>query len=109
MLWPGELINARLFLETRHNGLTIAASAIQQGPHGPFVWVIGPDETVTTRPVKVGNISDGSALIDSGLEANEKVVVDGQYRLQPGTRVQELQGSAAKQADLQNSVEQEIP
>lgn len=109
MLWPGELINARLFLETRHNGLTIPASAIQQGPHGPFVWVIGPDETVTTRPVRVAEISDGNALIDSGLQANEKVVVDGQYRLQPGTRVQELKGSAAKEADLQNSVEQEIP
>ena len=109
MLWPGELINARLFLETRHNGLTLPASAIQQGPQGPFVWVIGPDETVTTRPVKVTDIGDGSALIDFGTSANEKVVVDGQYRLQPGTRVQELRGNAAKQADLQNSVEQEIP
>ena len=59
--------------------------------------------------MKVAEISDGSALIDSGLQANEKVVVDGQYRLQPGTRVQELQGRAAKEADLQNSVEQEIP
>ena len=40
------------------------------------------------RPVTVAQISDGQALIDSGLEANEKVVVDGQYRLQPGSRVQ---------------------
>ena len=109
MLWPGELINARLFLETRQNGLTIPASAIQQGPHGPFVWVIGSDETVTTRPVKFTDLSDGNELIDSGLQANERVVVDGQYRLQQGTRVQELRGNAAKQADLQNSVEQEIP
>lgn len=108
-LWPGELINARLFLETRHNGLTIPASAIQQGPHGPFVWVIGSDETVTTRPVKFTDLSDGNVLIDSGVQANEKVVVDGQYRLQQGTRVQQLRGNAAKQADLQNSVEQEIP
>jgi multidrug efflux system membrane fusion protein len=109
MLWPGELINARLFLETRHDGLTIAASAIQQEPHGPFIWVIGSDETVTTRPVKFTDLSDGNVLIDSGVQANEKVVVDGQYRLQQGTRVQQLQGDAAKQADLQNSVEQEIP
>ena len=109
LLWPGELINARLLLETRHNGLTIPATAIQQGPQGPFVWVIGPNESVTTRPVKVTDIGDGGALIDSGLQANEKVVVDGQYRLQPGTHVQELQGNAANQADLQSSVEQEIP
>jgi multidrug efflux system membrane fusion protein len=109
MLWPGELINARLLLETRHNGLTMTAAAVQQGPQGPFVWVIASDKTVTTRPVKATDIGDGNVLIDSGLQANEKVVVDGQYRLQPGTRVQELQANAAKQADLQNSVEQEIP
>jgi multidrug efflux system membrane fusion protein len=44
-LWPGELVNARLLLDTRHDGLTIAASAIQQGPNGAYVWVIAPDET----------------------------------------------------------------
>ena len=50
-LWPGELVNARLLLETRQNGLTIAASAVQQGPNGAFVWVIGSDGTVQMRPV----------------------------------------------------------
>ncbi|MGY2939546.1 multidrug efflux system membrane fusion protein [Bradyrhizobium sp. GM6.1] len=109
LLWPGELINARLLLETRQNGLTIPSSAIQQGPQGSFVWVIGPNETVTTRPVKVAYNSDGDALIDSGLQANEKVVVDGQYRLQPGAHVKELVGAAAQGANLQSSVEQEIP
>jgi membrane fusion protein, multidrug efflux system len=108
-LWPGELINARLLLDTRHNGLTIPASAVQQGPHGSFVWVIGPDETVQPRPVKVAQISDGQALIDSGLAANEKVVVDGQYRLQEGAIVRELHGKAAEEADLQSAVEQAIP
>jgi membrane fusion protein, multidrug efflux system len=109
LLWPGELINARLLLETRHNGLTIAASAVQQGPNGSFVWVIGPDETVQTRPVAVSQISEGQALVDSGLQANEKIVAEGQYRLVAGTRVQQLQGQEAQQGDLQSSVEQEIP
>jgi membrane fusion protein, multidrug efflux system len=109
MLWPGELINARLLLDTRHDGLTIAASAVQQGPQGSFVWVIGPDQTVQTRPVVVSQVSEGVALIDSGLQANENVVVNGQYRLQAGAHVQELHGKAAKEADLQSSVEQEIP
>jgi len=109
MLWPGELINARLLLDTRHDGLTIAASAMQQGPQGPFVWVIGPDQTVQTRPVVVSQVSEGVALIDSGLQANENVVVNGQYRLQAGAHVQELHGKAAQEADLQSSVEQEIP
>jgi multidrug efflux system membrane fusion protein len=71
--------------------------------------VIAPDETVQTRPVKVAEIDGGQALVDSGVKANEKVVTDGQYRLQPGARVQELHGAAAHQADLQSSVEQELP
>jgi len=108
-LWPGELVNARLLLETRHNGLTIAASAIQQGPKGSFVWVIGPDGTVQVRPVTVEETSAGQALIASGLQANENVVVDGQYRLQPGALVRELHGKAAQEADLQSAVEQAIP
>jgi multidrug efflux system membrane fusion protein len=109
MLWPGELIDARLLLETRHDGLTIPASAVQQGPNGSYVWVIGSDETVQTRAVAVSQISEGQALVDSGLQANEKIVAEGQYRLVAGTRVQELQGQEAQQADLQSSVEQEIP
>jgi multidrug efflux system membrane fusion protein len=109
MLWPGELIDARLLLETRHDGLTIPASAVQQGPSGSFVWVIGPDETVQTRPVTISQISEGRALVDSGVEANEKIVAEGQYRLVAGTHVRELQGEEAQQADLQSSVEQEIP
>jgi multidrug efflux system membrane fusion protein len=109
MLWPGELIDARLLLEMRHDGLTIPASAVQQGPNGSYVWVIGSDETVQTRGVVVSQISEGQALVDSGLQANEKIVAEGQYRLVAGTRVQELQGQEAQQADLQSSVEQEIP
>lgn len=109
MLWPGELVDARLLLETRHDGLTIPASAVQQGPNGSFVWVIGPDETVQTRPVTISQISEGRALVDSGVEANEKIVAEGQYRLVAGTHVRELQGEEAQQADLQSSVEQEIP
>jgi multidrug efflux system membrane fusion protein len=108
-LWPGELVNARLLLDTRHNGLTIAAPAVQQGPNGSFVWVIGSDGTVQMRPVTVSQISEGQALIDSGLKANENVVTDGQYKLEPGALVKELHGKAAQEADLQSAVEQAIP
>lgn len=108
-LWPGELVNARLLLDTRHDGLTIAASAVQQGPKGSYVYVIGPDETVQMRAVTVAQISDGQALVKSGLEADENVVVDGQYRLQPGSLVKQLHGKAAEEADLQSAVEQAIP
>jgi multidrug efflux system membrane fusion protein len=69
-LWPGELINARLLLDTRHNGLTVAASVVQQGPNGAYAYVINPDSSVAIRPIRVAQISEGQALVDSGLEAN---------------------------------------
>ena len=109
MLWPGELINARLLLETRHNGLSIASSAVQQGPNGSYVYVIGPDRAVQMRAVTVAQISEGQALIDSGLKPEENVVVEGQYRLQPGSLVEALHGKAAESADLESAVEQAIP
>src|ERR1700710_3031496 len=65
-LWPGELVNARLLLDTRHDGLTVPASVVQQGPQGAYAYVVNPDNTVAVRLVKVAQISDGQALIDSG-------------------------------------------
>jgi membrane fusion protein, multidrug efflux system len=108
-LWPGELINARLLLNTRHNGLTVSASAVQQGPKGPYAWVVKPDNTVAIRQVKVAQVSDGQALIDSGLSANEQVVIDGQYKLQPGLHVTMLHGKAAEEAAAQDAMQAPIP
>jgi membrane fusion protein, multidrug efflux system len=109
-LWPGELINARLLIDTRRGGLTIAASAIQQSQNGPYVYAIDADSSVQMRPVTIAQIDAGQALIDSGLAANESVVTDGQYKLQPGARVQILHGKAAQQQIQQESaVEQAIP
>jgi multidrug efflux system membrane fusion protein len=109
MLWPGQLVNARLLIDTRKDGLTIAAPAVQQGQTGPYVYVISPDGKAQVRPVTVAEISEGQALIDTGLKANETVVIDGQYRLQQDTPVQVLHGKAAKEADLQSAVEKAIP
>jgi multidrug efflux system membrane fusion protein len=109
LLWPGELVNARLLLKTEPNGLTIAAGAVQQGPKGSYVYVIGPDQSVQLRPVHVAQISEGQALIDSGLKPDETVVVDGQYKLQPGVHVRELHGKAAEEANMQSAVQQAIP
>ena len=87
-LWPGEFVNARLLLTTHKDGLTVPASVIQRGPQGTYAFVIKPDQTVELRTVKVAQIEDGRALIDEGVEAGERVVVDGQYKLQPGSKVQ---------------------
>jgi membrane fusion protein, multidrug efflux system len=108
-LWPGELVNAWLLLDTRHNGLTVQASAVQQGPQGPYVYVINADSTVAVRPVKVAQVSNGQALIDSGLSVGEQVVVDGQYKLQPGIHVTLLEGKAAQEAAAQAAQQTPIP
>jgi membrane fusion protein, multidrug efflux system len=108
-LWPGELVNARLLVDTRHNGLTVPASVVQQGPNGSYAYVIKPDDTVETRPVTVAQISGGQALIDSGLAANEQVVVDGQYKLKPGVHVAVLHGKAAEEAAAQSAQQAPIP
>jgi multidrug efflux system membrane fusion protein len=108
-LWPGELVNARLLLDTRHNGLTVPAAVVQQGPQGPYAYVVNPDNTVAIRPIKVAQVSDGQALIDSGLKANEQVVVDGQYKLQPGVHVTLLHGKAAQEAAAQDALQAPIP
>ncbi|MEA2913949.1 MAG: rane fusion protein multidrug efflux system [Bradyrhizobium sp.] len=108
-LWPGELVNARLLVDTRHNGLTVPAAVVQQGTKGPYAYVVNPDDTVAIRPIKVAQIADGQALIDSGLKANEQVVVDGQYKLQPGTHVNLLHGQAAQEAAAQDALQAPIP
>jgi membrane fusion protein, multidrug efflux system len=108
-LWPGELVNARLLVDTRHNGLTVPAGVVQQGPKGPYAYVVKPDNTVAIRAIKVAQIADGQALIDSGLKANEQVVVDGQYKLQPGTHVTILHGQAAQEAAAQEALQAPIP
>jgi membrane fusion protein, multidrug efflux system len=108
-LWPGELVNARLLVDTRHDGLTVQASAVQQGPQGAYAYVVNSDGAVAIRPIKVAQVFEGQALIDSGLTANDQVVVDGQYKLQPGTKVTILHGQAAEEATAQSAQQAPIP
>ncbi len=86
-LWPGQFVNGRLLLTVKKDGLVVPASVVQRGPQGAFAFVIKSDDTVEIRAVKVGQIEQGQALIEDGLQAGERVVVDGQYKLQAGARV----------------------
>jgi multidrug efflux system membrane fusion protein len=87
-LWPGQFVNARLLLTTSKNALVVPGSVVQRGPQGTYAYVIKPDMTVEMRSIKVGQTEDNFSLIVDGLKAGEQVVVDGQYRLQPGSKVQ---------------------
>jgi multidrug efflux system membrane fusion protein len=87
-LWPGSFVNVHLTIAISHNALTVPLSAVQQGPNGAFVYVVGPNQAVTARAVTPGQSREGEVLIESGLSPNETVVTAGQYRLNPGTRVE---------------------
>ncbi len=86
-LWPGEFVSARLVLSTRKGALTVPAQTIMQGATGAYVYVIRPDDTVVRQTVEVSAVQDGIAVIDKGVEAGTRVVVDGQYRLTDGGKV----------------------
>jgi multidrug efflux system membrane fusion protein len=86
-LWPGMFVNLRVVTQVLDNGLTVPLDAVQQGPQGQFVFVVGPDHKVAMQPVSVRETLNGEALIDKGVSAGETVVVRGQYRLTPGTVV----------------------
>jgi multidrug efflux system membrane fusion protein len=85
-LWPGQFVNVRLLLETKQ-GPVVPASVVQHGPDGDFAFVIGKDLTAQVRKIKVAQIDRGQALIDEGLAPGDRVVVDGQYKLQAGGKV----------------------
>ncbi|MFZ2008227.1 MAG: efflux RND transporter periplasmic adaptor subunit [Stellaceae bacterium] len=94
-LWPGEFVNVRLILNTRKGVPTVPAETVQEGPEGKYVYIIKPDDTVARRAVEVASVQDGIAVIDKGLEAGDKVVVDGQYRLTEGARIRDVSKSGA--------------
>ncbi len=86
-LWPGEFINARLLLEVRKEAVVIPQVAVQRGPHGLFAWIVKNDNTVEPRPIVTGTTTDDRTIVTSGIAAGERVVTDGQYKLQTGAAV----------------------
>jgi membrane fusion protein, multidrug efflux system len=74
--------------------VTVPAKAIQRGPNGSYVYVFNAENKAEMRPVKVGATEGDWTLVESGLEAGDQVVVDGQYRLQPGATVQVMKDLA---------------
>jgi membrane fusion protein, multidrug efflux system len=92
-LWPGAFVNIHLTIAVRKNALTVPLTAVQQGPNGAFVYVIGTDRRVTARQVVAGQSRAGKVLIEQGLSSNQTVVTAGQYRLSAGTAVEVLPNS----------------
>ena len=100
-LWPGEFVNAHLQLDLRRQAISVPAEAVQRGRDGLFVWLVQADKTVVPQPVKVGQTLAGRSLIEGGLEQGQTIVVDGQYRLRTGARVETREIAAAGAAEKQ--------
>jgi multidrug efflux system membrane fusion protein len=87
-LWPNAFVKARMLVETRTGALVVPAVAIQRGPQGSYVYVIGPDRTAAMKPVTVAMLSGEQAIIEQGIAPGEVVVIEGQNQLRPGGRVE---------------------
>jgi membrane fusion protein, multidrug efflux system len=86
-LWPGQSVDVALKVETRANIVSVPASAVLPSASGMIAWVIGPDNRAAIKPVKIARIVDQTAYLTEGLAAGDRVVTDGQLRLQPGGAV----------------------
>jgi multidrug efflux system membrane fusion protein len=103
-LWPGEFVHLRIKVDTRTAAVTIPPVALQRGPNGFYAWVIKPDGTAEQRPIEASPVNDDVTIVTKGLTPGEKVVVNGQYRLQPGSPV-EAKPADAKTAQSSNAAD----
>ena len=86
-LWPGQFVSARLKLYDQKDALVVPTQAVQTGPNGQYAYVVKPDMTVEMRKVEIDRNDGADAIVATGLRKGEQVVVTGQLRLAPGTKV----------------------
>jgi membrane fusion protein, multidrug efflux system len=102
-LWPGQYVNARLVLGTRHDATTVPESVVQRGQDGLYAYVVKADNVATVQPIRVAQTQDGKAIIAEGITPGTRVVVAGQYKLKPGTKIVEAEQAKAAPAVAQRS------
>jgi multidrug efflux system membrane fusion protein len=86
-LWPGQFVNVRLLVSDLPESVVVPSQAVQLGPDGSYVYVVGSDNKAQMCAVTTGPTESGMTLIKEGLQSGQMVVTDGQYRLQPGSDV----------------------
>src|SRR5271165_485127 len=86
-LWPNQFVNVHLLLETKKDAITIPVSAVQRGPQGTFTYLVDDKNTVQIRPIQLALTQGNTAVVASGLQPGERVVTDGQEKLQAGSLV----------------------
>jgi len=86
-LFPNQFVNVHLLVDTMRNLTIVPASAIQRGPQGTYVYAVGGDSTVKIRTVTIALTTASSVGLSGGINAGDVVVVDGQDKLQDGSKV----------------------
>jgi multidrug efflux system membrane fusion protein len=99
-LFPNQFVNARLLVETRHNATLIPSAAVQRGTSGTFVFVVGDDQSVEARPIKLGPVDGDNVGVESGLKPGEVVVIDGGDKLKDGASVEVISPNASGVAGM---------
>ena len=94
-LWPGEFVNARVLVETRRDALAVPTPAVQRGQQGLFAWVVTANNTVEPRRIELGPASGDLTIVTAGLAEGDRVVTNGQYRLQANAPVAITSAAAA--------------
>jgi len=108
-LWPNQFVNVRLLLETHKGSIVIPSVAVQTGPQGSYVFTVKPDNTVAVSPVKVSFTQNNVASIASGVTPGDVVVVDGQDKLQAGSKVDPHASGGGANRNGQTSASQPQP
>jgi multidrug efflux system membrane fusion protein len=91
LLWPGEFVALRVILDVHRDALWIPATAVQSGADGSYVFVVKGNGTVDLRHVEVASTENEGSVIAHGLSAGERVVIEGQYKLESGTPVRAVE------------------
>jgi len=86
-LWPGQFVNARLLLQTLKQVLVVPNGAVQRGPKGLFAWSVGADNRASPKSIEVALRTESISVVSGGLAEGERVVTDGQYKLQDNAAV----------------------
>jgi multidrug efflux system membrane fusion protein len=92
-LWPGQFTRVTLRLTTLSNATVVPSQAVQTGQEGQFVFVVKPDSTVELRPITVARRMGEIVVIGKGLTPGERIVTEGQLRLEQGTHIQATDSS----------------
>jgi membrane fusion protein (multidrug efflux system) len=98
-LLPGQFVKLRFKGDTKTNAVLVPQRAVLQGPKGPFVYVVGAEDKVEMRDVGATDWQGGQWLIEGGLKAGDRVIVNGLLRIAPGMPVKPMEISTAAPAD----------